>query len=155
MNLIQVSSAEQIASARMLFEEYASALGIDLCFQGFSEELADLPGKYAPPSGRLFLAVDNSDEVAGCIAVRQLDGEICEMKRLYVRDAFRGKGVGRELAEHLIQAARELGYRRMRLDTLPGKMDPAISLYRSLGFEEVEPYYVNPVAGVLFFELKL
>jgi ribosomal protein S18 acetylase RimI-like enzyme len=154
VKLIQVSRPDEVAIARQLFEEYAAALGFDLCFQEFDKELAELPGKYSPPSGRLFLASDGN-EVAGCIALRKLDDETCEMKRLYVRDAFRGKRAGRKLTEHLINTAREIGYKRMRLDTVPGKMDAAISLYRSLGFEEIEPYYVNPVAGALFFELKL
>jgi ribosomal protein S18 acetylase RimI-like enzyme len=154
MKFIQAQSAEEISRARELFEEYAAGLGIDLCFQGFDKELTELPGKYVPPGGRLFLAVQG-DRVAGCVALREIEQGVCEMKRLYVRPEFRGTGLGRTLAERIIQAARELGYRHMRLDTLPGKMDRAIAMYRSFGFKEIEPYYDNPVVGALFMELKL
>lgn len=154
MNFIQTQANEEISRARELFEEYAAHLGLDLCFQGFDKELADLPGKYAPPNGRLFLAVDG-ERTAGCIALREIEPGICEMKRLYVRPEFRGTGLGRTLAEKIIQAAREIGYRHMRLDTLPGKMDRAIAVYRSLGFKEIEPYYNNPVAGAVFMDLEL
>jgi ribosomal protein S18 acetylase RimI-like enzyme len=154
MKFVQVESEIEIAAARELFAEYAAALNIDLCFQNFARELAELPGNYAPPTGRLFLAVTGA-ETAGCIAMRKIGEEACEMKRLYVRPAFRGSGLGRRLAGKLIETARELGYKQMRLDTIPGKMDSAIALYRSLGFKEIEPYYVNPVAGALFFELQL
>lgn len=154
MQFIQVESASEIATARELFEEYAAALNIDLCFQNFGKELAELPGNYAPPSGRLLLAVADG-QTAGCIAMRKLGENTCEMKRLFVRPAFRGTGLGRKLTGRLINAARELGYKQMRLDTIPGKMDSAIALYRTLGFREIEPYYVNPVAGALFFELQL
>jgi putative acetyltransferase len=150
----QVERAEEIADARMLFVEYAASLGIDLCFQGFDKELAELPGKYAPPSGRLFLAIDE-DQMAGCVALRKIEADVCEMKRLYVRPEFRGTGLGRSLAEQIIEAAREIGYRHMLLDTLPGKMDRAIAMYRALGFKEIAPYYSNPVAGALFMELSL
>lgn len=150
----QVEHARDIDTARVLFEEYAGWLGINLCFQNFDKELAGLPGDYAPPSGHLYLAVEN-DEVAGCIALRKIGEGICEMKRLYVRPDFRGRGLGRTLAEGIIAAAREIGYARMRLDTLPGKMDQAIAMYRSLGFKEIEPYYDNPVEGAAFMELKL
>lgn len=153
-HITQVEHKEEIDNARALFEEYASSLGIDLCFQNFDKELAGLPGEYTPPSGRLYLAVEN-DEVAGCVALRKLGAGVCEMKRLYVRPAFRGSGLGRTLAETIIQAAREIGYTRMRLDTLPGKMDRAIAMYESLGFERIEPYYHNPVEGAAFMELKL
>jgi GNAT superfamily N-acetyltransferase len=154
MELIQATSAEQIKVARELYEEYAAGLGISLCFQNFDKELAELPGDYAPPGGRLFLAVIEN-QVAGCIALRGIAGDACEMKRLYVRPAFRGTGLGRTLAEASIQAARTLGYRRMRLDTLPGRMDRAITLYRALGFKEIEPYYNNPVPDATFMELDL
>jgi putative acetyltransferase len=149
-----VEHAGEVDEARVLFAEYASSLGIDLCFQNFDKELAELPGKYAPPGGRLFLAVAR-DQVAGCVALRQIELGVCEMKRLYVRPEFRGTGLGRTLAETIISAASELAYRRMRLDTLPGKMDRAIAMYRSFGFKEIEPYYDNPVAGALFMELEL
>ena len=154
MKFIQAQSAEEISRARELFEEYQAGLGIDLCFQDFDKELAELPGKYVPPSGRLFLAVEG-DRMAGCVALREIEPGVCEMKRLYVRPEFRGTGLGRTLAEQVIQAAREIAYRHMRLDTLPGKMDRAIAMYRSFGFKEIEPYYSNPVAGALFMELEL
>jgi ribosomal protein S18 acetylase RimI-like enzyme len=154
MKFIQAQSAEEISRARALFEEYAASLGVDLCFQSFDKELVELPDKYAPPGGRLFLAVAR-DHAAGCVALREIDEGVCEMKRLYVRPEFRGTGLGRTLAETIISTAREIGYRHMRLDTLPGKMDRAIAMYRSFGFKEIEPYYDNPVAGALFMELEL
>ena len=154
MELIQAQSAEEISRARELFEEYAAGVGISLCFQNFDKELAELPGAYVPPSGRLFLAVEK-DEAAGCVALRRIEEGVCEMKRLYVRPSFRGTGLGRTLTETAIQAAREIGYRRMRLDTLPGKMDRAIAMYLVLGFKEIKPYYDNPVEGAAFMELLL
>jgi putative acetyltransferase len=159
MKLIQAQSPEEVLAARELFAEYAAWLGFDLCFQNFDQELAELPGAYAAPSGRLFLAIAD-DQIAGCVALRKIASSktgdsVCEMKRLYVRPAFRGAGLGRTLAESIIEAAREIGYGRMRLDTLPGKMDQAIAMYRSLGFKNIEPYYDNPVAGAAFMELEL
>ncbi|MFN2517078.1 MAG: GNAT family N-acetyltransferase [Pyrinomonadaceae bacterium] len=154
MNLKQAKSDEEIQQARQLFEEYAAWLGINLCFQNFDKELAELPGDYAPPTGRLFLAVENN-QTAGCVAVRKIGNGICEMKRLYVRPEFRGLGLGRTLTEGIVEAAGEIGYLRMRLDTLPGKMDKAIAMYRSLGFKDIDPYYKNPVDGVAFMELAL
>ncbi|MBV9240904.1 MAG: GNAT family N-acetyltransferase [Acidobacteria bacterium] len=128
---------------------------MSLCFQGFEDELATLPGKYAPPKGRLLLACFD-DDLAGCIALRPLkeDG-VCEMKRLFVRDGFRGKKVGVSLIERVIADAREIGYSQMRLDTHPEKMGKAVDLYRSHGFVEISPYYENPHCGVLFMELAL
>ncbi len=154
MNIIQLSTPDQIEQSRELFKEYEDSLGINLCFQNFEKELAELPGDYAPPQGRLLLAMDD-DRVAGCIALRKIGDGICEMKRLFVRAEFRGKGLGRKLVEAIISEARKIGYERMRLDTLPGKMDEAIALYRSLGFTEIEPYYQNPVPGAKFMELEL
>lgn len=154
MKLIQAHSAEDIVHARELFEEYAKWLGLNLCFQNFDQELAELPGSYAPPNGRLLLAVEN-DQIAGCVALRRIGEGICEIKRLYVRPDFRGRGLGHELTTTVIEAARKIGYQTMRLDTLPGKMDRAIAMYRALGFREIEPYYHNPVKGAAFMELVL
>ena len=154
LEFVQAESAEHVNRARELFKEYAAALGISLCFQNFDQELAELPGAYTPPDGRLLFAL-HGNKIAGCIALRKIGDEACEMKRLYVRPEFRGKRIGRALVERLIREAREIGYMRMRLDTLPAKMDEAIALYRSLGFREIEPYYHNPVAGALFMELLL
>ncbi|MGH9873132.1 MAG: GNAT family N-acetyltransferase [Pyrinomonadaceae bacterium] len=154
MDLIQPQSAEEISCARELFEEYGAGLGISLCFQNFDIELAELPGSYVPPEGRLLVAIE-ADQAAGCVALRKIADGVCEMKRLYVRPVFRGTGLGRTLAETIILEAREIGYQRMRLDTLPGKMDRAIAMYRALGFKEIESYYENPVEGALFMELEL
>ncbi|MEA2723336.1 MAG: hypothetical protein QOH59_1107 [Gemmatimonadales bacterium] len=153
LSIADAGDAADIAIARLLFEEYAASLGVDLCFQGFEQELATLPGSYAPPDGRLLLARSGS-EIAGCGALRRLEAEVCEMKRLYVRAAFRGRGLGRMLAEAIIQEARAAGYRRMRLDTLPA-MASALALYRQLGFREIPPYGSNPIEGSLFLELQL
>jgi putative acetyltransferase len=154
VKIVQAQSSEDIGRARELFEEYSTWLGINLCFQNFEKELAELPGEYVPPSGRLFLAFDG-DLISGCVALRSLGEGKCEIKRLYVRPDFRGKGLGRLLTQSIIDAAREIGYERVRLDTLPGKMDTAIAMYRSLGFQEIEAYYQNPVAGATFMELSL
>lgn len=154
MHIFQASSDEDIRSARSLFEEYAAGVGISLCFQNFDRELANLPGDYAPPEGRLLLAIEE-DQLAGCIAMRKLKPGVCEMKRLFLRPAYRGRGLGRVLVESIIDEARKLGYTHMRLDTLPGRMDQAISLYRSIGFVEIAPYYENPVEGAKFMELNL
>jgi ribosomal protein S18 acetylase RimI-like enzyme len=154
MQLIQAKSLEEIEQIRKLFEEYVAWLGINLCFQNFDKEVAELPRDYAPPSGRLTLATE-SDEVAGCVALRRIGEDVCELKRLYVRPQFRGRGLGRTLTENVIDEARSIGYKRMRLDTLPGKMDQAIKMYRRLGFKNIEPYYNNPVEGAAFMELEL
>jgi putative acetyltransferase len=156
--MLRICRAEDDGAIReisTLFLEYAASLSVDLSFQNFEMEVAMLPGDYAPPNGRLLLAYsDDLSTAAGCIALRRIDDEICEMKRLYVRDRYRGQGVGRSLAEAAIHAAREIGYRRMRLDTLP-EMKQAQQLYRALGFREIPPYRYNPVPGTKFFELML
>jgi putative acetyltransferase len=154
MELTQAETTEQIEQTRVLFREYESSLGISLCFQNFEKELAELPGAYAAPDGRLLLAHDN-DELAGCVALRKLGDQTCEMKRLFVRDKFRGKGIGRSLIETVIRNAKEIGYERMLLDTLPPKMNDAIALYRSIGFKAIAAYYDNPVGGAIFMELRL
>ena len=154
MDLIQASSTEEVQQAKLLFEEYASWVEISLCFQNFDQEVANLPGDYAPPSGRLFLAIED-EKVMGCVALRKIGEGIGEMKRLYVRPEFRGRGLGRTLTEKLIAEAKQIGYTSLRLDTLPGKMDQAIAMYRALGFKEIAPYYRNPVEGATFMELVL
>jgi ribosomal protein S18 acetylase RimI-like enzyme len=154
IKLIPATNPQEIALARQLFEEYASWLEISLCFQNFDQELENLPGDYAPPHGRLLLALEG-DQLAGCIALRRLADRACEMKRLYVRPAFRGLGLGRTLVTAILEAAKEIGYERMQLDTLPGKMDQALAMYRRFGFREIQPYYENPVEGATFMELSL
>jgi len=153
VKLYQPESAAEIEEARRLFREYEAATGVDLCFQNFEAELRGLPGDYAPPAGRLFLLA-NEGSAVGCVALRKIDEGACEMKRLYLSPDARGTGAGRLLAEHVIAEARRIGYQRMRLDTLPS-MREAISLYRSLGFREIEPYRFNPVEGTLYMELDL
>jgi ribosomal protein S18 acetylase RimI-like enzyme len=153
IDLVRTTSAEQIATVRALFQEYEASLGIELTFQGFAQEIAALPGAYAPPAGRLLLATEGA-EPAGCVALRPLEGDICEMKRLYVRPAARGARLGRRLAETVIREARAIGYTRMRLDTLPS-MKEAFALYQTLGFREIAPYYKTPIVGTRFMELDL
>ncbi len=154
IDILQAETSEQIEIARSLFREYEAWLGLDLCFQGFEAELAGLPGKYARPDGRLYLAF-RDEKPAGCIALRRLDANVCEMKRLFVNDGFRGLNIGVQLIEQLISDAREIGYSSMRLDTYPPKMGKAVSLYESHGFRPIERYYNNPHADVLFMELSL
>lgn len=150
----QVESPSQIAQARELFREYEKALGISLCFQNFDQELASLPGGYAPPSGRLLLATDEG-QLAGCAALHPLEPGICEMKRLYLRPAFRGKGLGRIMVETIIREARAIGYHRLRLDTIEPLMKDAVRTYRKIGFREIAPYCANPCEGALYMELDL
>ena len=154
VEFMEVTSPEHIEQARELFLEYASSLGFSLCFQNFDAEVRTLPGAYAAPSGRLFLAFSGG-EVAGCIGLRPLEPSICEMKRLYVRPAFRGMGIGMMLVERLIAEARSIGYERMRLDTVAASMQLAVALYRRRGFRDIAPYRSNPLAGVIYLELAL
>jgi putative acetyltransferase len=143
----------RLCDVRALFREYASSLGVDLCFQHFEEELTNLPGHYARPDGRMYLAcVDGSS--AGCIALRRLDEGRCEMKRLYVRPLYRTLGLGKALAERVIADARMLGFREMLLDTLT-QMAGAQALYEKLGFCDIPPYYANPLPGARYMGLKL
>jgi ribosomal protein S18 acetylase RimI-like enzyme len=147
--VISIAPADDLTIVRELITEYANALGVDLSFQDLDHELPTLDSFY-----ELILLARDDDRVAGCVALRRIDDEICEMKRLYVQPAFRGMNLGRELAQNIIDAARSRGYKRMRLDTLP-TMSAAIPLYQSLGFVEIEPYRFNPVAGTRFMELNL
>ncbi|HUK87222.1 MAG TPA: GNAT family N-acetyltransferase [Terriglobales bacterium] len=156
LQIERAESPQQIEQARKLFLEYAEWLGFSLCFQGFDRELAELPWEYAPPAGRLLLAhAEGAEEPAGCVALRPLGGSICEMKRLYVRPAYQGKGVGRALADAVIAGARSIGYQKMRLDTVADKMQAAVAMYRSIGFREIPPYRENPMAHTLYLELEL
>lgn len=152
--LVEAQTPEDLAQVRRLFRAYADWLGVDLCFQGFERELAELPGAYAPPAGRLLIARIGG-EVVGCVGLRPLEPEVCEMKRLWVAPGFGGRGFGRALAERIVAAAREIGYQRMRLDTLPDRMPAAQHLYASLGFREIPAYYHNPLEGVVMLELVL
>lgn len=154
LKIVQAETEEQLSAARTLFREYEAWLGLDLCFQGFEDELARLPGKYSKPDGRLLLAYSGK-KIAGCVALRKLEDGVCEMKRLFVRDEFRGQKLGVRLIEQLIDDAREIGYRIIRLDTFPPKMGKAVSIYQSHGFLPIAPYYDNPHDGVLFMELNL
>jgi ribosomal protein S18 acetylase RimI-like enzyme len=154
LHATQLESREQVAEVRELFLEYAQSLTFDLCFQSFDKELAGLPGDYAPPEGRLLLAIFDG-QTAGCVALHKIENDVCEMKRLYVRPQFRGKGLGKALAERIIHEAREIGYKKLRLDTVEPVMRAAVAMYRQLGFQEIEPYRANPIEGALYMELQL
>jgi putative acetyltransferase len=156
--IVPALSEGTISQARILFREYASTIGVEVCLGDFERELASLPGLYAPPAGRLLLAIQeragNSGEAIGCAALRKLEPDACELKRLYVRPAFRGQGAARELVKELIAEARSIGYKRMLLDTLPS-MQEAHKLYRTIGFREIPAYQKNPIPNSIFFGLEL
>ena len=154
LQLFQVESPTQIAQARELFLEYAKSLGFSLCFQNFDKELAGLPGDYAPPDGRLLIA-EYDGQLAGCVALHKLEADICEMKRLYLRPQLRGRGLGRLLADRIMAEARQIGYHRIRLDTVEPVMKDAVAMYRKLGFKEIAAYCANPCAGALHMERQL
>jgi len=154
LSFTQAETTTQIAQVRDLFLEYAQSLGFSLCFQNFDKELATLPGDYVPPDGRLLLA-EYGGQLAACVALHKLEPGICEMKRLYLRPEFRGKGLGRALADRIIDDARAIGYERVRLDTVEPVMKDAVAMYRKLGFREIAPYCQNPIAGALHMELLL
>jgi len=149
-----VESSAQIEAIRELFLEYGRSLSFSLCFQSFGKELAELPGDYAPPGGRLLLA-SHGDVPVGCVALHKLEAGICEMKRLYVRPQFRGRGLGKVLAERVIAEARQMGYKQLRLDTVESEMRTAVAMYRNLGFREIKPYRANPIESALYMELEL
>jgi ribosomal protein S18 acetylase RimI-like enzyme len=159
-SIAPATSARDVAAVQELFRAYAASLPVDLGYQGFATELAGLPGKYAPPDGALLLATSPEGAAAGCVALRRLDAPesseraACEMKRLYLVPEARGSGLGRALAEAIIAEARRLGYREMRLDSLPS-MGAAIALYRRLGFVDIAPYYDTPVEGTTFLAFRL
>jgi len=154
LTIVPAESAAQLDAIRELLLEYWENRKLELFVFDFDQELAGLPGAYAPPDGRLFLA-QWENKPAGCVALRKLESGICEMKRLYLSPKFRGKGFGKILAEFIINEARKIGYQKMRLDTIQANMQEAIVLYRQLGFNEIAPYRVNPLPGVIFMELVL
>jgi ribosomal protein S18 acetylase RimI-like enzyme len=154
VNIIPVTHREQLRKVKQLFEAYAASQSFDLCFQNFQQEVDDLPGSYAPPAGGLWLAVTDGGEAAGCVALRELEPGVGEMKRLYVRPEYRGAGLGRLLAQVVLAAAVGIGYQRLRLDTTPA-MAEAIHLYESLGFVRIAPYRPNPIEGALYMEIEL
>ncbi len=153
LKIVPATTAQDLEEVRILFGEYSSLVAEALCFQNFDQELEALPGEYAPPGGALLIARDK-DAAAGCVALRQLDAGTGEMKRMYVREAYRGSGLGRRLALAVIEEARKRKYARMVLDTLP-KLAPAIQLYRDLGFRETGPYLASPTPGAICFELRI
>lgn len=153
LNIVPAASAQDLDDVRILFNEYSGLVAEALCFQNFGREIEALPGEYAPPGGILLIARDK-DAAAGCVALRQIDAVTGEMKRMYVREAYRGSGLGRRLANAVIDEARQRGYKRVVLDTLP-RLSSAIALYRGLGFRETGPYLASPTPGALCFELRV
>ncbi len=153
MKILQAQTADDIETVRALFREYERFLEVDLCFQGFAEELATLPGRYAPPQGRLLLAWAG-EQAAGCVALRPLENGVCEMKRLFIRSAYRGQGLGLMLAQRIIHEAIAVGYTVMRLDTLD-TLERAMRIYENLGFQRCAPYYANPLPGVVYWQRAL
>ena len=154
MRIVEAAWPDDRETVVAMFREYAASIDADICFQGFEQELAGLPGKYASPAGCVLLAFVN-DALAGCGAIRPLGEGICEMKRLYVRPQFRGKGLGGILAGRVVADAKEIGYKRMRLDTVEPMMRRAVAMYRKLGFRQIAPYRENPIEGALYMELEL
>ncbi len=152
--IIEVNSIELIEETKKLFREYEKWLNVSLCFQGFEEEVNTLPGKYGSPEGKLYI-VKSDNKFSGCIALRKLEDGICEMKRLYLQPELRGKGIGNELVSKIIHDAKDLGYKKMRLDTIKEKMPNAVRMYEKYGFVKTEKYYDNPNPHTLFMELDL
>jgi len=165
--IVPADNHVRIDAVRKLFQEYAESLNFNLCFQSFAEELARLPGEYSPWSGMLLLGLVD-DQPGGCVALHRLEGDmagehgelfggsdVCEMKRLYVRPEFRGCGLGRELVNAILKCAAAIGYRHMRLDTVPNEMAAAVEMYRNIGFVEIAPYRVNPIPGAKYLELDI
>jgi len=154
VSILQAKSAEEVAQVRELFLEYAASLNFSLCFQSFDTELQQLPGDYAPPDGRLLL-MRYEKQPAGCAALHRAGPDVCEMKRLYVRPVFRGKRLGLALINAVIEEAKAIGYKSMRLDTVEPVMKDAVAIYRRLGFRQIAPYRDNPMEGALYMELQL
>jgi ribosomal protein S18 acetylase RimI-like enzyme len=152
--IVQAENKQQIEQARLLFQEYAESLGFSLCFQSSEQELAGLPGDYAPPAGRLLVAYADS-QPAGCVALHRFHAQAAEMKRLYVRPEFRGRHLGQMLLDRVVAEARVVGYKSIRLDTVPSVMSKAVEMYKSYGFREIAPYRANPIEGALYMELEL
>ncbi|MCC0657509.1 GNAT family N-acetyltransferase [Clostridioides sp. ES-S-0123-01] len=153
LKFVEANDLENLENVKILFTEYSNSLNIDLCFQDFNNELKTLPGKYKKPSGSLILAFVD-ENLAGCVALKKLENDVCELKRLYVRDKFRGLKIGKILLEEIVKEAKKIGYTYMRLDTLPS-MKSAQGLYEKIGFYDINPYTYNPIEGARYMELKL
>lgn len=153
LKFVEANDLENLENVKILFTEYSNSLNIDLCFQDFNNELKTLPGKYKKPSGSLILAFVD-ENLAGCVALKKLEDDVCELKRLYVRDKFRGLKIGKILLEEIVKEAKNIGYTYMRLDTLPS-MKSAQGLYEKIGFYDINPYTYNPIEGARYMELKL